>query len=921
MYERTRNERTTQRTRDRNRQGARSVLWPGLFVALLASRAAVAEPPQVADAGELKPGIGELSTERPVLVEPPVPATRSTARAPDAPKAVPPVQPGQSARVVRPSLLAVRASETPRLDGALDDRAWQAAPATNTFTQKFPTDGAPPSERTDLRIIYDADALYVAFDCEQRTTPVIARLARRDRDVGADRVEIDISDGARTFAFWVNAAGVLGDGIRFNDTDYSADWDGVWDAQVRQRADGWSAEMRIPLSFFRVDAGAAQDWGLQARRYLPARRETDEWAYTPRTVAGEISHYGRLTGLAQLQPGNPIELRPFVVARASRGLGGERDYGATAGLDARWRITQNVALDATVNPDFAQVEIDGQVLNLTTFETFLPEKRPFFLDGMDTFQMPRMTYFPSDETLFYTRRIGAAPAAPAVRNELGEHVAATPVPATIYGAAKLRGTIGDSVTGSLLSAVTGPDDVRVERADGGRSDALAAPPSWFNVARVRSAVGERAQIGLLATATTRFEPTGDYPRLAMPSGASGMQLCPGGETVAAGLRCFHDSYVASTDGYWRSSSGDYVVSGQAMVSAIAGGPPRTLLDGTVIGSGDLGTGASLYAAKEGGNWLSSVEIEALGRQLDYNDLGYMMRQNHVRFLPTLEYRAIEPFGPVAEERTRISASLRNTVDGLPLWRGYYAFTEWRLKNSWLGNALLYYSGTRFDDREVGDGAAVERTPGIGLDVTISSDPGRRISASLTSENMFRHDGYETTSTAEVDVHVLPQLELQLLPQATFNRGEVRFVEAGDQPNDYLFGRLDVRSIGATVRANYTLTTHLTLQLYTQALLVAKHYYDFGAYLGSTSRPTIHISDLRPSAAPATNPDSQFGTLDVNAVLRWEFQPGSTMFLVYTRSQTPERALAMDERARLDLGTLRGGAAQDALLLKVSYWWN
>src|SRR5262249_1625970 len=154
-------------------------------------------------------------------------------------------------------------------------------------------------------------ALYVAFDCEQRTTPLIARLARRDRDVGADRVEIDISDGTRTFAFWVNAAGVLGDGIRFNDTDYSADWDGVWDAQVRQRADGWSAEMRIPLSFFRLDAGAVQDWGLQARRYLPARRETDEWAYTPRTVAGEISHYGRLTGLAGLRPGNPIELRPF----------------------------------------------------------------------------------------------------------------------------------------------------------------------------------------------------------------------------------------------------------------------------------------------------------------------------------------------------------------------------------------------------------------------------------------------------------------------------------------------------------------------------------------------------------------------------------------------------------------------------------
>ncbi|MEO7736005.1 MAG: DUF5916 domain-containing protein, partial [Kofleriaceae bacterium] len=677
-----------------------------------------------------------------------------------------------------------------------------------------------------------------------------------------------------------------------------------------------------PLSFFRVDAGAVQGWGLQARRYLPARRETDEWAYSPRTVAGEISHYGQLTGLAGLRPGNPLELRPFVVARASRGLGGESDRGATAGLDARWRLTQNVALDVALNPDFAQVEADGQVLNLTTFETFLPEKRPFFLDGMDTFQMPRMTYFSSAQTLFYTRRIGAAPAAPAVRSdELGERVVSNPEPATIYGAAKLRGTIGDGVSGSVLSAFTGQGDVRVERTGGSRFDAPAAAPSWFNVARVRSAVGEHAQVGLLATATLRFEPTGDYLRPAMPSGASAVQLCPGGETVAAGARCLHDSYVASTDGYWRSSAGDYVVAGQAIASAIAGGPARTMLDGTRISSGDLGTGASVYAAKEGGNWLSSVEIEATGRRLDYNDLGYMMRQNHLRLLPTLEYRAIEPFGPVAEARTRISASLRNTVDGIALWRGYYAFTEWRLKSSWLGNALLYYSGTRFDDREVGDGSAIERTPGVGLDVTVSSDPGRWISGSVTSENMFRRDGYETASTAEIDVHVLPQLELQLLPQATFTRGEMRYVEAGGQPNEYLFGRLDVRSLGATVRANYTLTTHLTLQVFTQALLVAKRYYDFGSFLGNAARPTIHLDELTPSGRPSANPDSQFGSVDVNAVLRWEFLPGSTMFLVYTRSQAPERALAMEDHARLDVGLLRAGAAQDALLLKLSYWWN
>lgn len=829
----------------------------------------------------------------------------------------------ETSHLTRPSLQAVRASKSPELDGVLDDPAWKAAPVTDSFTQKFPNEGQQPSERTRLRVVYDDDALYVAFECEQVKTPSVARLARRDRKVGDDRVEVAISDGARTFEFWVNAAGVLGDGIRFNDTDYSSDWDGVWEARVRQHAKGWSAELRIPLLIFRLEPDKAQDWGLQARRYLSMGQETDEWAYIPRAVAGEISQYGRLTSLTGLRRGNPIELRPFALARGSRGLDGKTRYGTTAGLDARLHVTPNVTLDLTVNPDFAQVEADEQVLNLTTFETFFPEKRPFFLDGMDMFQMPRMTYFSSAQTLFYMRRIGAVPGKPGVLDQApeSERVVSVPEPTTIYGAAKLRGTLGPRVSGSLLSAFTGQNDVQVERADRTRRDALAAPPSWYNIARVRVALGERAQLGLLATATQRFESTEDYPRMAGTDGASAMQVCPGGELLTAGARCFHDSYVASADGYWRSDSGDYVVSGQAVVSAIERGPARTMLDGTVISSGDVGAGGTVFVAKEGGRWLGSIEAQVAGRRLDFNDLGFMQRQNHLRLLPTVEYRAVEPFGPVAEARVRLSTSFRNTVDGLNLFRGYYAFTEWTLKNSWKASTMLYYSGKRFDDREVGDGTAVERAAGAGWDLTIESDPGRRISGSLSSESLLRRDGHEFIYSGRLDFHVLPQLELQLLPQATFTAGEVRYIEAGSQPGQYLFGRLDARSIGATVRANYTLTTHLTLQLFMQGLLVSRHYYDFTSYRPDRERSTIRRADLTPAAAPADNPDSQLATLDVNAVLRWEFMPGSTMFLVYTRSQAPVRMLEAGERARLDLGALRKGPAADALWLKVSYWWN
>ncbi len=886
--------------------------WMTLAATLLAPRVLVADP--IALPPEPSPAPPPTGAPLAQPAQPALPEPATGAPSLDRPAPVEPIP-------TRPSLQAIRATESPRLDGSLDDPAWQAAPVTDAFTQKFPNEGQRPSERTLMRVVHDDDAIYVAFDCEQARTPLVARLARRDRKIGADRVEVAISDGARTFEFWVNAAGVLGDGIRFNDTDYSADWDGVWDAQVRQRADGWSAELRIPLLIFRLEGNDGQPWGLQARRYLTVRQETVEWAYIPPTVAGEISHYGRLTGLSGLRRGSPLELRPFVLARGSRDTAGENDLGATAGLDARWHVSSNVNLDLAVNPDFAQVEADEQVLNLTNVETFFPEKRPFFLDGMDMFQLPRMGYFPTSQTLFYTRRIGAVPGEPAVLGGApeSERVLTAAEPATIYGAAKLRGNLG-RVSGSLLSAFTGQRDVEVERADGTRRDALAAPPSWFNVARVRASLGDRTQVGLFATATRRFEPTGDYPRMT-PDGSPEMQLCPGGELLAAGDRCFHDSYVASADGYWRSGSGAYVVSGQGIVSAIQGGPPRTMLDGTVISSGDADAGGTLFAAKEGGNWLGSVEVEALGRRLDFNDLGFMPRQNHLRLLPTLEYKAVEPFGGVAETRARVSTSFRNTVDGLNLFRGYFAFTEWRLKSSWKASTMVYYYGRRFDDREVGDGTAVERTSGVGFDVYLESDPGRRVSGSLSTETVFRRDGHEFAGSGQLDFHVLPQLELQLLPRVTFTRGEVRYLEAGAQPNEYLFGRLDARSVGATLRANYTLTPRLTLQLFTQALLVARRYDDFTTFLASQPRTAIRLSELTPAAAPADNPDGELATLDVNAVLRWEFRPGSTMFLVYTRSQAPARVLEMGERAGLDLGALRDGPAANALLLKISYWWN
>ncbi|HEY0478145.1 MAG TPA: DUF5916 domain-containing protein [Kofleriaceae bacterium] len=831
----------------------------------------------------------------------------------------------------RPRMVAVRTSAAPNIDGDVGDAAWQQAVPTTAFTQKFPNEAQAPSEPTELRVLYDDAALYVAFDCVQLGTPVKGRLARRDRQVESDWIQVAIDDGASTYEFSVNAAGVLGDGVRFNDTDYAAQWDGVWDAQVRQHDRGWSAELRIPLRIFRDSVGI-RDWGFQARRYISGRQETVEWAFIPRTMAGEVSHYGRLSGIAGVQRSNPLELLPYVAAgldwsdmtRDRRAFGDLGSSGAV-GLDLRWRIAQHLTLDASVNPDFAQVEADQLVLNLTTFETFVPEKRPFFINGLDLFRVPRMELFPTPQTLFYTRRIGSVPQVPDI-GDGGAGVAAAPTPSTIYAAAKFNGQLGGGVTAGVVSAVTGRNDLAIT-APGTPAmptavtrDYLADPLALANVARIKVAVGSGSSVGVLATALQRFEPDGAYPMVMQPDGSQ-RQQCPDGSSMPRGERCFHDAYVAGLDGSWRSGSGSYTIAGQALASLIEHGPARTMLDGTVIHPGDAGAEGRLYLAKEGGQWRGSVETDVTGRRVDYNDLGYLQRANHLRVVPYLAYRIVDPFWEIAEMEAYAFVNRRQNLDGFTLLQGYYLGNKIRFKNFWsvIVEAARYTE--RGEDRQVGDGTALQRLPATGLDVTVNTDPRRQLAASVFTETLVTSRGKSFELDGELTYLPLPRLELQLLPQLMFRYGDPRFVTGSREDGEYVFGDLDAQSVSATLRTSYTFTNRLTLQLFGQLLLVAEHYSDFRSLQvdPAARRPVVRPDRLTPVAAPAADPDNEETNLNLSAVLRWEFRPGSTLFLVYSRFQAP--ALTPDRDARLDLGALRAGPAEDAIRLKLSYYWN
>jgi hypothetical protein len=816
----------------------------------------------------------------------------------------------------RPHVKAVRTAVPPVIDGRLDDPAWATAPPSDNFIQHFPQEGAPPTERTTLRVLYDDRNLYVGIDCEQLHAPIVRRLMRRDGQLPSDGVWIDIDSrraGVGAFHFSVNAAGVLSDGIHFDDTAFSSDWDAVWEAKVADTGRGYGVEFRIPLATLRFSALPVQDWGFQVRRFIDARQETDDWAFYPLSAATYVPLFGRIDDLVGLKPRHAVELRPFVLGRAGyraadadTTLTHGASASASAGLDAKAHVTNELTLDLTINPDFGQVEADTVILNLSTFETFFPEKRPFFLEGIDTLASIR--------PLVYTRRIGHAPAPPT----LGafEQLVDNPEPSPIWGAAKLVGTASGRTTVGLLAALTGANDVGVITEAGVPVRRVVEPWTAYSVLRLKRQIGGNADVGLLATATDRFETS-------LPAGG----VCPATQAAPGpDGRCNNDAYVVSADGRWRSPSGDYGAAWQAIASALQAGPPRPERDGIPIRPGQIAGGGALYLGKDGGeHWLAGLWQYLSGRELEFNDVGYLERKNDYQGYFNLTYRTLAPWWRTVGTRTTLYLNLRETLDGLDLWREVKLATLWSLTSFWSFYADVHVRGAFYDDRETGDGTALERAASNGVNLEIDSDPRRRVTGLVNLDVDRRENGYHLDGHLQVTLRALPQLELDLLPAASYDTGEPRYV-ATASPSQYLFAAQTSATAGATLRAAYSFSPELSLQFYTQLFAAWVHYGPrlvcaTGCPVGSRAR--VNLSALAPEAlAPtASNPDSALATLNVNLVLRWEYRLGSTLFLVYTRAQNPALVPTPSGTSFELRPILEGRASSDLIMAKLAYWWG
>jgi hypothetical protein len=503
-------------------------------------------------------------------------------------------------------------------------------------------------------------------------------------------------------------------------------------------------------------------------------------------------------------------------------------------------------------------------------------------------------------------------------------------------ASKLVGDLGEGVSVGQLVAITGSqrvDTVTIDengRPTGEGKRRVADPLTTFKVFRVRSNIGKGAQVGVTAMATNRYEPVEEYPIMPGGGGQPARQLCPGGELVRRGERCFNDAYVGSVDGRWQSASGDYLVAGQLLGTLIENGPARVYPDGTASEPGTIAPAGMIRFAKQGGgNWRIDFRYKGHGRKVDYNDLGFMPRQNHHEAELYVSYKTFKPFWEVQDTNTTFGMRDKETLDFLNLSRLAFFNTGWTLKNQWDLFAEAYATATSYDDREIGDGTALQRSGRAGVAFFVGTDPRVAVRGELFSTVNFGYTSgvYEVYAEAGASFRILPQFDLSIAPTALDTGGEQRYFGTY---GDHYFGRLRARSLGLTLRSTYTFTPRLTLEAYAQAFLASGDYEDYLTYPVDQGGPGSTVdreSLVEPPAADAEaiardeNPSYESGAFNANVVLRWEYRAGSTLYVVYTHAQSDDVTPLLGQPAGLSFGLIQPRVATDIFLVKLSYWWG
>jgi Domain of unknown function (DUF5916)/Carbohydrate family 9 binding domain-like len=820
-----------------------------------------------------------------------------------------------------PVLHAVRAGAPPVIDGDLSDAAWQSAPEFTDFTQHDPDDGKPPTMKTSVRIVYDDHAIYFGLRMDDPQPPT-SLLARRDTFTQSDFISINLDpqhDRLSGNAFTVFPSNVQGDTVLYNDIGEDPSWDGVWDSATKTVAGGWQLEVRIPYSQLRFPEKPVHVWGLNITRRTVRNNEWVRIVNTPKGQTGFVSHFADIDGIEGIHRGKPLELVPYSVARTdyrtrldgSDPFLNQQDHRADGGLDLKYALTSSLTLTGTLNPDFGQVEVDPAVVNLSQFETFYPEKRPFFTEGLNIFNFndtpaPSHFNFFFPPSVFYTRRIGRAPQVIPSADFVD-----VPSETTILGAAKVTGKLPGGWAIGVLDAVTASERARFE-SGGIFGRQQAEPLTNYFVSRGTKEIGDGSRIGVLLTSVDRRLP--DELSLLRKS-----------------------AFTGGVDGYTSFAKKSWILEGSAVMTRVTGSADAIALTQTSPAhdyqrpdAGHVtfdptrtslsGWGGRAMLSKASGLWRPILSIQAYSPGFETNDAGFLQRTDIVSTHAVMQYVNQNPSARFREKNVWFGAWQNNNFDHDTLERGVFADSFGTFANYWTARAALFVTTSAFSDRTTRGGPLVRTPSAWSSDFSVGSDFRKTFAAELNGHVDHSDDGsYSRTLGITFTARPRSNLQLSVGPSLTRSHDHTQYVTAfADSAaaatfgTRYVFADLEQRSFELGTRADWTLTSRLSFQLYLQPFIASGDFHDYHSLAAARTR------DYEPFAYPAPDPDFNFRSVRGSAVLRWEFRPGSALYVAWNENRAGIAPFG-DFRLRRDLRAIPTAPSHDVFLVKLSYW--
>jgi len=845
-----------------------------------------------------------------------------------------------------------------KLDGKLDEEVWKNTPVKD-FTQKDPDEGKSGTEATSVWVAYDNKNIYIGAKMYDSQPALIDRsLMRRDEMAISDwfYVYLDTyNDNRNAYFFAVNAGGSIGDGTVFNDSWDDESWDGIWESKVSVDEKGWNCEIKIPLSQLRFKESENMTWGVNFNRNIKRKQEKQYFVMVPKNESGFASHFADLEGLKDIKPSQRIEFIPYIVQKAQYLIHDSNDpfysgnqYKTTIGADLKIGIGSNLNLDVTLNPDFGQVEVDPAVVNLSAFETFYDEKRPFFIEGSNILSNfgrgganNNWGFNFGDPNLFYSRRIGRSPGGDITEDY---DFADRPKETRILGAAKLTGKLGNNWGIGVLSAFTQRTFAEVDTGSANYEQQIEPFTNYTVIRTQKQFDSGRHALGFILTGVNRELGDKELKK----------QMSKG-------------SYTFGIDGWLALDKDDtYVIKGSLIGSYVHGTKEfmKTLqersyryfqrpdaenykLDPNITSMS--GWYSRIMLNKQKGNFYVNAALGAISPKFEYNDLGSQWMGDKMTGHLVLGYRWFKPDGLFRYKNLYISYNHSYDFDGNKLRRGFYATSFLRFVNYWSmgvsgGANLEKYS--KFKTR----GGPLVKTPTYYFFNThVNSDRRKEFYTTVSFRSSGGDDkSYNYSVYTSLTWKPNSQIQISFGPRYSYQFEKTQWVGSFEDKfatrtygKRYVFANMKRHTISGNIRVNWTFTPKLSLQFFLQPLFSVGEYDQFNElYAGSTKRYDTYgtngskISynekddeytvdpDGSGQASNFTfdNPNFNFKSFRANMVLRWEVNPGSILYLVWTHDQRNTENPG-DFKFGRDFRNLWSAEADDIFLMKFTYWFD